>query len=170
MLNGVVKSGLGVQELAVVKSWGVWGVRFEGDVVHDGGTCAGGAEGSGIKVRLDEKEGQVGVVVGGNVGDDGCNRCTAFEGRSLVVVEGSKKSGQRGIGLTSNNFADLARAGRWCHHTPRVGVILGANRLPQRRKNVEDVVDPANRINGTANKLRGAGSVERCNLGAYNTV
>lgn len=86
LLDGIIKRALGIQKGAFIESRCIWRVGLESNVVGENITCAGGAKVGLVEVRLEEEEGQVEIVVGGDVGDDGCNLCTAFQ-RSIVGVK-----------------------------------------------------------------------------------
>jgi len=79
-LNGGVQGWLGVQNLAVGKSWAVGNVGLEVDVRGKNITSACRAKLGCIQAGCDEKEWEVGIVVSCHVGEDGSDICATFEG------------------------------------------------------------------------------------------
>jgi len=79
-LDGVVKGRLSVQELALGKPWAIGNVGLEVHVRRKNITRARGAKLGFVEAGRKENEWEVGIVVGGHVGEDGGDICAAFEG------------------------------------------------------------------------------------------
>lgn len=79
-MDGAVKSGLSIQKLALGKSWAIRNVGLEVDVGRKDIARARGAELGCIETGCEEKEWEVGIMVGGHVGEDGGDICATFKG------------------------------------------------------------------------------------------
>lgn len=86
-MDGVVKGGLSVQKLALGKPWAIGNIGLKVDVRRKDITRARGAKFGCIKVGCEENEWEIGIVVGGHVGENAGAICTAFEGPRFVGVK-----------------------------------------------------------------------------------
>lgn len=79
-MDRAIKSGLSVQKLALGKPWAIGDVGLEVHIRRKDVTRARGAKLGCIEVGCEENEWEIGIVVGGHIGEDGSDICTAFEG------------------------------------------------------------------------------------------
>jgi len=94
-LDGVVKGGLSVQKLALGKPWAIGNIGLEVDVRRKDISRARGAKFGCIKAGCEENEWEIGIVVGGHVGEEGGGICTAFEGPGVVGVKEGEELRER---------------------------------------------------------------------------
>lgn len=114
---------------------------------------------------VEEKEGQVGVVIRSHVGHDGSSVRTALESR-VGGVKKSKELGQIRSRSTGYSIVDLTGAGGRRQHTPVSAVILSADGGLDRKDGVEDVVQSNHFLNTVGRQFLGASGVKGGDLGA----